>query len=106
MELNKDPFSVHTPLIRGTPGIYGTHHRSTGGAAVVISSSSTTAPNCHFQQQSLRSPLARPQCKMYVDPTAYADPAEVLAEFTNEIRAEDVEVGHDFTSPINFIIFH
>jgi hypothetical protein len=29
---------------------------------------------------------------MYVDPTTYEDPAEILAEFTNEIRPEDVEV--------------
>lgn len=70
---------IHTPLIRnGVPGYYGTHR-----SAIVVASGT-----------QLRTPLSTKaqSCKMYVDPTTYEDPAQILAEFTNEIRPEDVEV--------------
>jgi hypothetical protein len=78
---------MHTPLIRAGPACYGTHR-----SAVVVTSGGAGA--------QLRTPLSARQqqqqqphkYKMYVDPTTYEDPAEILAEFTNEIRPEDVEV--------------
>uniref|UniRef100_A0A914HVK6 receptor protein-tyrosine kinase n=1 Tax=Globodera rostochiensis TaxID=31243 RepID=A0A914HVK6_GLORO len=77
---------MHTPLIRGGPTCYGTHQRSAGGAAVMVSSSHGA------NHLPLRVPLREEQSKMYVDPMTYADPSEVLAEFTNEICAASIEV--------------
>lgn len=69
---------VHTPLIRnGMAGYYQSAVVVAGGTQL-----RTTVPTNQIQQQN----------KMYVDPTTYEDPAEILAEFTNEIRSEDVEV--------------
>lgn len=74
---------MNSPLIsRSGPLCYGTHR-----SAVVVASGGGG---------QLRTPLSatRPplKCQMYVDPTTYEDPAEILAEFTNEIRPEDVEL--------------
>ncbi|KAL3102059.1 hypothetical protein niasHS_003468 [Heterodera schachtii] len=77
---------MHTPLIRGGPFCYGTHQRNGAGAAVMVPASHG---NGHLP---LRVPLRSENSRMYVDPTAYADPTEVLAEFTNEICASNIEV--------------
>ncbi|CAK5083803.1 unnamed protein product [Meloidogyne enterolobii] len=48
--------------------------------------------NNTFLTQTTPTSLKKQQHHLYVDPTTYEDPTQILAAFTNEIYAKDVEI--------------
>ena len=76
-------------MTSGSLSLYSTNrsiHQLPGGGASNSGSPTTTATPL-VQRQPRRH-----RYKMYVDPTTYEDPSDALAEFTNEISPDSVEL--------------